>query len=597
MLAFGGGGSFLAVARMYNHSLFLVDPQSGRILHSLDVGDEVSAVDCSEKLIIAAGGRTLRIWAAKSPYKLLSQVELPIEIRSLDIAADERRAAIVTEAGIFILDLGFELVYQHTPRELKPTCVSGSTKDSRAIAISADGSLVALAESSVASVWRLTNNAKPDTELLAAPLRKFDMEKHVHFLEWSQDGHLMIGDWAHGLRLWDVSTGAEAGAVVPQDSTGTIVAISADGGKVATIKDDKILTAWHTKENEPRLRVRIGNAFSHARFAGEGQFLITRSGEVQNVPLILRDARTGIELSRISSEGAMHNEITVSPDGQAVAIHERSGVVLRSIPDLKEIRTLRMDDLNHVVFDRSGKHGIITANFDGDIQAWPSDRPITLAKVGDFYAGSLDVTPDGRYALIAARKRVLLVDLLDGKEVFRQAVDEWGDLHAAIARDGSCIVVGQNDRLWTLNMDGSRNIEFAWGKYNTTSNHAAVVGLLAFSPDSKRLATATGEGWIYLWDVASGELIQLMRVDDEPLKDLAFSTSGQEIVTCTAVFEGEYDSIGYAEIWPAPDLDGLIILAKKRTFRSITPEELIQYGLTDREAAGSAASMFHLTRP
>jgi WD40 repeat protein len=344
------------------------------------------------------------------------------------------------------------------------------------------------------------------------------------------------------------------------------------------------------------LRVRIGNAFSHARFAGQDRFLVTRSMEPSDGHVVLRDARTGAEVRRVPASFTTADDITVSPDGNVVAINEKSGVVCRSIPDLAEVRRLPLDGPNHVVFDRSGTHGIVTANFKGDIQAWRSDRPTTLAKVGDFYAGSLDVTPDGRQALVAADKRVLLLDLASGKEVFSMAVGPSGDLHAAIAPDGSCIVVGQSSRLWTLNMDGSPRIEFAWGKYNINTNWAAVVGELAFSPDSTRLATATAEGWIYVWDKATGELIQLMRVDDEPLKDLAFSQSGRDIVTCTAVFEGEYDSTGYAEIWPAPDTDALIALARQRTFRAITPDELAQYGLSDANAIGSAASVFHLTR-
>jgi len=191
---------------------------------------------------------------------------------------------------------------------------------------------------------------------------------------------------------------------------------------------------------------------------------------------------------------------------------------------------------------------------------------------------------------------VSLLDLATGARVFSHELEKFGDVRAAIAPDGSCIAVGQGSRLWTLNLDGSSRLEFAWGKYNATTNWAPVVGHLVFSPDSTRLATTTAEGWIYVWDVASGELIQLMRVADQPLKDLAFSPSGQDIVTCTATFEGEYDSTGYAEIWPAPDVDTLIALARRRTFRSITADELAQYGLAEQGASGSAASMFHLMR-
>jgi hypothetical protein len=100
---------------------------------------------------------------------------------------------------------------------------------------------------------------------------------------------------------------------------------------------------------------------------------------------------------------------------------------------------------------------------------------------------------------VAADERVLLLDLDSGDEVFHHPVDDYGDLHAAIAPDGGCVAIGRGSRLWTVNnMDGSPRLEFAWGKYNLKRNWAAVVGQLAFSPDAMRLATATNEGWIYM---------------------------------------------------------------------------------------------------
>jgi WD40 repeat protein len=594
-LAFGGSGTFLAATRGYNRSVFLLNPRSGRPMRALDARAVVTGLDCSEHLIAGAAGETLRIWSATAPHKLLCQIVLPAPIHRVQIAGDETRAAIATRQAAYVVDLGFDLVYRRSPAELTARQVVGEGDDIRAIAISPDGKLFASARSAVATVWGVAEEDRSGG-FVASTLRAINLEKVVHYLKLTADRRLITGDWARGLRSWDIDTGAEVGAVVPQDSTGDIVAISGDGARVATIKKGKTLSAWQTREHGPRLRVCVGNAFSHARFAGQDQFLVTRSMELSDGHVILRDARTGVQVRRVAAASATADDITVSPDGNVVAINEESGVVCRSIPDFAEVRRLPLDGPNHVVFDRSGLHGIVTANFKGDIQSWRSGKPKTLANVGDFYAGSLDLTPDGRQALVASNKRVLLLDLATGKEVFRQPVAKSGDLHAAIAPDGSCIVVGQSSRLWALNMDGSPRIEFAWGKYNVNTNWAADVGHLAFSPDSTRLATATGEGWIYLWDVATGELIQLMRVDDEPLKDLAFSLSGQEIVTCTAEFEGEYDSTGYAEVWPAPDVDSLIALARQRTFRRITSEELAQYGLSEKNATGSAASMFHLTR-
>jgi WD40 repeat protein len=123
-----------------------------------------------------------------------------------------------------------------------------------------------------------------------------------------------------------------------------------------------------------------------------------------------------------------------------------------------------------------------------------------------------------------------------------------------------------------------------------------MVGLLAFAPDSKRLATGSAEGWACIWDVRVGELLQITKVANEPLKDLALSADGQQFIACTAEFVGEYDSNGYAEIWPCPDAANLTAIAAKRTFRPIAPEEAAQFGLSESPLERSASSTFHLRR-
>ena len=94
----------------------------------------------------------------------------------------------------------------------------------------------------------------------------------------------MTGDWARGLRVWDLDTGAEVSTVISPESSVTHTAMSEDRSRVATIRDRKTFSVWHTRENAARLRVRIGHAFSSARFAGEhGEYLVTRSSDTPQV--------------------------------------------------------------------------------------------------------------------------------------------------------------------------------------------------------------------------------------------------------------------------------------------------------------------------
>jgi WD40 repeat protein len=591
-LAFAGTPQLLAVACEGQRRVMLLAAATGEPVGAVEMGADVSALAGSADLIVAAAGHTLRIWHATRAPKLLSELVLDAPVGQVRIAGEGRHLVFIAGRDVHVAALGFELVYRGTPGKVTTRRVASAREAAEAVAIADNGSLVALGAGSVAEVWTVPADEDQPPTLL----RSIDVHKQLHHLSFGSGRKLVIGDWARGLRRWDLDTGAEAGAVVPQDSTGTLVAISPNGALVATVKDSHLLTTWHTDENPRRLRVHIGNAFSHARFAGDDRFLVTRTMELESGEVVLRDARTGEALERVKATCPTAHEITVAPDGRSVAINEDRGVVLRSIPQLELVRQLKLDGPNHVVFDRSGRHGIVTANFDGKIQAWRQARPKMLAQVGDFYAGSLDLTPDGQRALVANNGHVALIDLNTGKPEFDKEIAESGDLCAAIAPNGSCIAIGRGDRLCTVGMDGSAGIDFAWGKYNIDTNWAPVVTHIAFAPDSKRLASATAEGWVFVWDVASGELVQLMRVANEPLKDLAFSQSGQEIVVCSARFEGEYDSDGYAEIWPAPDAQALAALARQRSFRPATAQELAQFGLADRQAAGSAASMYHLGR-
>jgi WD40 repeat protein len=323
-------------------------------------------------------------------------------------------------------------------------------------------------------------------------------------------------------------------------------------------KIKKPTTVWSTQPQHARLRVWLESAFSTARYADNDRLLITRSGgPLGESPIIVRDAGTGKELKQIEAPQGVSEEIAISPDGRTVAVIEAERVVCRKLPTLREIRSIPLDDCNHVLFDPRDSKSLLTASFEGKIQRWRTKSATTLFEVGDFYAGSFDVTRDGRHLLVAAGKRIALMDIKKRKEIFQQKLSRHGDVQAAVAPDGSCIAVGQNMLLRTLSMDGATLRKFAWKKRNMSTNWVPTVGVMAFTPDSKRLATASGEGWVYVWDVASGGLVQLMPVNNEPLKDIAYAKDGQELVVCTAEFEGEYDSHGHAELWPSPDFDGL----------------------------------------
>jgi WD40 repeat protein len=601
-LAFARLGEYLAVASRDQPRIDILAAESGEPVATLDLGEPVTALAASEDLIVAGGsdGR-LRIWSAAPPFALRYELRSVGAIGALEIDDWQYVIAVAAQRTGFVVRLDYKFV--HAGEDVEPETSERAmvSEDIRIVRLSPDGHrmLTVQKDARTVEVWSV------DGERAAASQLEIDTGEYVGGALWRGDGsRIVTANWRAGVKAWDARTGASVGRPIAGDPGSNLIAGSRDGVRLATLDNDGVLSLWDARGPGPRLRVRLGNAFQTARMACDDRVLVTRGGGLALAEdLKVRDARTGRELNSVAAPRAVVGGMTISPDGRMVAIVDDSGVVCYALPELERVRHLPLDECNHVIFDPTRPGDLITANFDGVIERWTDAGAQTIARVGDFYAGSLDVTPDGSGILVAKAQLgsdgggVSLLDANTGATRFtRKTEEKTGDLRACIAPDGSCIAIGQSGSLRTIALDGSELVEFAWGSYNIGSAWAAQVGQMTFAPDGRRLATATAEGWVYVWDVVTGELIALLPVDNEPLKDVAFSCDGNELVVCTAEFTGEYDSTGYAEIWPCPSLDELLGLAGHRTFREISDEELAAYGLADEYGARSAASTFHLTR-
>ncbi len=155
---------------------------------------------------------------------------------------------------------------------------------------------------------------------------------------------------------------------------------------------------------------------------------------------------------------------------------------------------------------------------------------------------ALAYSPDGKMIVTAGGGRALVLwDTATGKEI-RVFPSNGQPRDVAFSPDGKMIAVTNQGacQLW----------EVAGGKMlrELTIPNAGVIAL-AFSPDSKLLATANGDGTVRLWDSANAEEKQRIDCEQGKLRTVAFAPDGK--LLASAGSNGAirlWDSVSYKEV-------------------------------------------------
>jgi WD40 repeat protein len=424
---------------------------------------------------------------------------------------------------------------------------------SHMVALSTDGQLVvAGGEDGFATIWDATDGREvhrlPEQHEPTAACSAFD-----------RDGRLLAtGSWAGVLRIWDVATGQLLHSIQAHEHRLGGVAFSPDGRHLATASFDRTVKIWNAETGDHLHTLRghtdvvSGVAWSH-----DGRRLFSCGGDKR---VKVWDPRTGREILDLRGHEGVCSAVAVSPGGERVASTGGDGTIriwdatpLRQNAANEPLTIMHESEVWSAEFTRDGKY-VATGIWTGPVQLWdarsgslerefeqPEDIGSTL---------QIALSPDGSRLAAASRSRKLVAlfgrwETATGREVGEE-IREKGHLVFFVAFDPTGDYLIREGPDFTIQVREVRTGALA----GVVGRHDAQIWGAAFSPDGRRLATASNDRTVRVWawnpahfeSEQEAELTLQVRVAGFGNR-VAFSSDGRHLAT-----GGEKHSV---KIWEA----------------------------------------------
>jgi WD40 repeat protein/serine/threonine protein kinase len=528
-VSFSPDGQRLATASKDNTAK-LWDARTGQQLLSLKGHKSrvtsVSFSPDSQRLATASDDNTVKVWDARTGKELLSLRGHTNTVLSVSFSPDGQRLATASgdkTAKVWDARSGKELL-----------TFRGHANSPLSVSFSPDGQRVATAGDYAAKVW----DARSGQELLM-------LKGHKNWLmsvSFSPDGQrLATASYDMTAKVWDARTGQELHSLNGHTNYVSSVCFSPDAQRVATASGDQTAKVWDARSGR-ELRTLHGhtNWLNNVTFSPDGQRLAT-AGEDQTAKVW--EARTGQELLTFKGAGSP----SFSADGQRLAAMGYDNTA--KVWDARTGRELlSLKGQTSVRFSADGQL-LTIANHDGTVKVCDArtGRDLFTLKGHVF---PISFSRDGQRLAFFRGDTAQVWVSQSGGELFSLKGHISSDSPRHVAGQGrglapesrthsdrvSSVSFSPDDkRLATASFDKTAKVWDARTGHEllTLKGHTAFVTSVSFSADSQRLATASWDQTAKVWDALSGRELRTLKGHTNPVASVSFSADGQRLATAS----------------------------------------------------------------
>ncbi|KAL4864042.1 hypothetical protein BDV12DRAFT_205946 [Aspergillus spectabilis] len=342
--------------------------------------------------------------------------------------------------------------------------------------------LMSGAYDSSVKLWDTTTGDRQAWLYLEGPDKRDGGPRMPHALAFSADRKQIAAvGYDHDdefIMLFDAATG-DLQKILTDHSDGPIaMAYSADDMQLVGGYYDGTVRLWDPATGDLH-KTLVGHTDRvwNVAFSPDGKQIVSISQKTIN----LWDAATGDLQKTLAYPYAQ--EVGFSPDSTQIAACFRDGMIFwDAAGDIQKTLACQLGIVTSMAFSPDGKQ-IVTGSTDTTIRRW-------------------DITIDATQNVVGHSGRVVTV---------------------AISPDGQVIASGSADKTIKLWYPATGDLE------QTLTGHQKTVFAVVFSPDNKQLASCSDEA-VHLWDGAIGEPQNSLRSDDN-FSTIAFSPDSKLLAT------------------------------------------------------------------